>query len=72
MSLHVAVRLTSVPRGTSKKKRETEKVQGVEAVEAIVDLIVQARGAEEQARERGHMEMVEKLTNARMDTEGSL
>ncbi len=68
-NLHVAVNgisSHSVPRGTSgKKKRETEKVQRVEAVEAIVDLIA-------HARERGDTEIVEKLTRARMCMEDSL
>ncbi len=36
------------------EKREMEKVQRVEVVEAIVDLIARAREEEEQARERGN------------------
>ena len=44
-----------------KKKKENEKVQRVEAVEAIIDLIARAREEEEQARERGHAETVEGL-----------
>ena len=76
MSLHVAVNGISSHQRPAwnkwKKKRETEKVQRVEAVEAIVDLIAQAKEEEEQARERGDMETVEKLARARIDMEDSL
>ena len=76
MSLHVAV--NGIPSHQRpawnkwKKKRETEKVQRVEAVEAMVDLIAQSREDEEQARERGDTDTVEKLARARMDMEDSL
>ena len=76
MSLHVAVNGISSHQRPAwnkwKKKRETEKVQRVEAVEAMVDLIVQAREDEEQARERGDRDTVERLTRASMDMEDSL
>ena len=76
MSLHVAVNGISSHQRPAwnkwKKKRETEKVQRVEAVEAIVDLIAQAKEEEEQARERGDTETVEKLARARIDMEDSL
>lgn len=62
MSPHVAVNGISShrrPAWNKLKKRETEKVQRIEAVENIVDLIA-------QVRERGDTETVEKLTRARI------
>jgi len=48
--------ILSPPWDKWKEKRETKKVRGVETVQAIVDLIAQAKEEEEQARERGDTE----------------